>query len=72
MNSIPKCPKCGGDMEEGFIRDHGLNRNDVAGWIAGKPEQGVLGGTRVLGKKIHEVRTFCCQKCGYLESYVDR
>ena len=59
-------------MEEGFVLDHGHGIKKYAGsWVAGKPEEGLFG-ARVLGKEKHPIRTFCCQKCGYLEGYVAR
>jgi predicted nucleic-acid-binding Zn-ribbon protein len=69
MNAPVKCPKCGDEMEEGFVVDHGYGQNYVAQWVAGKPEFGVFGGTKVWGKQQRPIRTFCCAKCGYLESY---
>jgi ribosomal protein S27AE len=62
-----KCSKCGADMEEGFVVDH-LRR--VSTWVAGKPEYGILGGAKIRDKS--PIQTFCCSKCGYLESYVSR
>jgi hypothetical protein len=38
----PKCAKCGGDTQEGFIPDSAHSGNEVPFWIAGKPEIGML------------------------------
>ncbi len=57
-------------MDEGFIVDYTeAGGKVVSHWVAGKPEFGLFGGTKTRGKVQHPVRTFCCQKCGYLESY---
>jgi len=76
MDKPPKCPKCGGLMDEGYLieRGHG-NRQSVTTWVGGAPD---WGGT-VLGLKVGPLRTgerpnlavstFRCATCGYLESY---
>lgn len=56
-------------MNEGFFVDFAENGARVAHWIAGKPEFGLLGGTKTWGKLQHPVQTFRCRKCGCLESY---
>ena len=69
MNAPVKCPKCAGEMQEGFVVDYGYNKNYVAHWVAGKPQFGPLGGTKLWGKEQRPIQTFRCAKCGYLESY---
>lgn len=56
-------------MNEGFVPDHALSVNPVAHWVAGKPEFGPMGGLKFWRKDPRPIRTFCCAKCGYLESY---
>ncbi len=56
-------------MNEGFVLDNGYPQNRVAHWVAGKPEFGPLGGLKLWGKDRRPIRTFCCAKCGCLESY---
>ncbi len=72
-----KCPKCGSDMEEGFILEY---KHETFGeprttseWIAGKPEKETWLGTN-LGVKITDrrrlkVAAFRCVTCGFLEFY---
>jgi hypothetical protein len=67
MIETPKCSKCGGEMEEGFV----LDRHYSAKWVAGEPKTS-FPGPRVWGKEQHEIHMFCCKKCGYLEGYVSR
>lgn len=69
MDIAPKCPKCGGAMEEGFILDSSHSAQLVAHWVAGRPESSFWTGTKVRDKERHQTQTFCCSKCGYLESY---
>ena len=60
-----KCPKCKGEMEEGFIADH-LAAVSVTGQKWGTSTK--LGG--FLGvNDAHDVKTHRCKSCGYLESY---
>jgi len=55
-------------MKEGFVVDRGPS-NYVAEWVAGEPEFGTFGGLKLWSKERRPIRTFCCGKCGYLESY---
>jgi hypothetical protein len=67
----PACSKCGGQMEEGFILDDGRNGASVTSWIAGKPEFGFFG-VKSADKINHQIVSFACVECGYLESYIRR
>jgi len=59
-------------MDEGFVIDHEDARKRVIHWVAGKPEYGPLGGVKEWSKEQHQIQTFRCPKCGYLESYAPR
>jgi predicted nucleic-acid-binding Zn-ribbon protein len=52
-SEVKKCPKCGGEMEEGFLP--GAPR-----WKCGKPLFGI-GGYRLIGYR--------CKNCGFVEFY---
>ncbi len=65
----PKCGKCGGDMQEGYVPDAGRSGYDTAIWVAGRPEFGLFGDAKISDKETYAVRTFRCIKCGFLESY---
>lgn len=65
----PKCSKCGGDTQEGYLPDRGRNSYDAPIWVAGKPEFGFFGDAKIAGKESYSIRTFRCTKCGFLESY---
>jgi predicted RNA-binding Zn-ribbon protein involved in translation (DUF1610 family) len=65
-----KCPKCGGDMEVGFIRDrsHGA-ASRAAEWAGGVPESSWFGQVRMGDAVRYQVEAFRCEKCGFLEQY---
>lgn len=67
----PKCPKCSGVMERGFVveySDAGAN-SDI--WAEGEPPQGSFFNPfpSVRGRRVFPVTTHRCTVCGYLESY---
>ncbi len=66
-----QCPKCNGEMVQGFIFDRadGGNRR-VINWVEGAPEKSDFWTvTRVPEEKCIPVGTFRCSVCGFLESY---
>ena len=64
-----ECPKCRSRMEEGFIQDAGQHGIQIPKWIEGTPEKSFWAGVKTKGKRQHEVRTYRCSRCGYLEAY---
>jgi predicted nucleic-acid-binding Zn-ribbon protein len=60
-----KCPKCGAEMQEGFV----IESRVPSRWIAGKPDMSVFGGPKVHGKEQRQIESYRCVECGYLESY---
>ena len=69
MSELPKCLRCNGEMEQGFIVDNHEFTADVAQWVAGEPEPALLGGAKTAGRAQYYVITLRCKNCGYLESY---
>jgi Domain of unknown function (DUF6487) len=64
----PECGRCGEEMELGYIPDHGhCNVTHQPEWSAAKFVDGSYGLT-LYGRR-HQVRTYRCPGCGYLESY---
>lgn len=61
-----KCPKCQGEMTEGII-------GDMWGSVGeGVSQQEWGDGSKSWAKQLKmqkKIVTFCCQNCGYLESY---
>jgi hypothetical protein len=66
--SSQPCPKCGGQMERGFIIDHSHTARAVSQWAAGTPKSSFWQGTK-LPDESQPIGTFRCSSCGFLESY---
>jgi len=67
-----KCPKCNGEMVQGFIIDFkGSKFSIVSTWVEGAPGKPTWFGTCVPApaEKCIPVGTFRCSVCGFLESY---
>jgi hypothetical protein len=49
------CPKCGKQMEEGYIPSRGVGLNKLQAnfpvWVSGQPEKCFLGGLDLTGKR---------------------
>ena len=70
MDQNTKCPKCGGSLEEGFIRDAIPGGGSVpSAWYQGPLERSFWMGVKTLGRVHYQVRTYRCTQCGFLESY---
>ena len=62
------CPKCQGAMAEGFVPIDKDGMRGISTWIEGAPEKKWYG--LKLGRKTrHEIQTWRCGRCGFLESY---
>jgi hypothetical protein len=66
---VPKCLRCGGDMQQGYIGDRTLGGYDPTKWFEGELAIGKLGGIKKAKSAPFLVSTYRCVKCGYLESY---
>ena len=64
-----KCAKCGGAMEEGFVRDVLQGGCTPATWVEGQPEWSFWSGTKTSGKEQFRLQAFRCAKCGLVELY---
>ena len=65
------CPKCSGEMVQGFIVDRSGGRGfiSVSSWVEGTPEKSFWWGTIAPDERHVPVGTFRCSACGFLESY---
>ena len=63
------CSKCGGRMDQGWMPDARDQGPKPTVWIAGTPKKGFLGMFKVRGLTRHDIETWRCGRCGYLESY---
>ena len=60
-------------MQEGFIVDWGdTNTRRVSQWVAGAPEPSFWLGVKIGDRAVYDVRTYRCEKCGFLESYAPK
>jgi len=55
-------------MSVGFILDSTDGSRKVASWVEGKPVRGWFS-VKTGKKETHEIQTWRCGKCGFLESY---
>ncbi len=63
------CPKCSGNMIQGFIVDFTQGGQIVSHWSSGAPQSSFWMGTQVKEENMVPVGSFRCDDCGYLESY---
>ena len=68
MQKPGTCPKCGGSFTEGFVVDETHGAHGVASWVEGEPAKSFWTGIKIPGEKI-AIRTWRCNRCGYLENY---
>ena len=67
---MKECPRCRGNMSEGFIIDRGdYNAQNLQKWVEGEPVRSFWTGLQTKDRDKFEVSTWRCDKCGYLESY---
>lgn len=60
------CPKCNGQMENGFIIDRGHSGSYISSWVQGTPKEDSGSVNTDPGSPIVTQR---CKACGFLESY---
>ena len=65
----PTCPKCRGEMEDGFLVDHTYGTAAASEWVEGPVEASFWTGVKLRGRERRRVSTWRCLRCGYLESY---
>ena len=63
------CPKCQGEMEQGFVLDNTQGVQIVSHWSSGQPKKSFWTGTKLSEDKQIPIGTFRCKDCGYLESF---
>jgi hypothetical protein len=68
MSQVPiACPKCKGEMVQGYVLDFTPTGGRVRKWYSGPP-RGFLNVILDSAEQI-PIGTFRCQSCGFLESY---
>lgn len=71
MEPHNRCPKCNGEMEQGFILDHkDYASGFVSQWQPGEPKKSFWRGVKASKEgPQYEITAYRCSDCGYLESY---
>jgi hypothetical protein len=64
----PQCPKCAGEMEQGFVIDNTYGARLVSHWSKGAPRESFWGGAKKPDGEL-PIGMFRCPSCGYLEAY---
>lgn len=70
-NHNMQCPKCQGEMVQGFVPDYYQTGIFVVGWHPGQPKKSFWNRTKVAEAEGIPIGAFRCQKCGFLEFYAD-
>ena len=63
------CSRSGSVMEAGFILAVGAEEDRQSRWVEGKPEYSFWHGLNINNRRQFPVITYCCEQCGFLESY---
>lgn len=70
MATEMSCPKCNGEMAEGFVLDRGdYNIKMPSVWVEGNPETSFWSGLKTSDREAFRVQAFRCSSCNYLEFY---
>ena len=71
-----KCPKCGGNMIKGARVDLSYGATVRESWVPEEYFQGKKSVRDFLLRKWKKqgrlVESFCCERCGYIESYAKK
>ena len=70
-NDNKRCPKCSGEMAQGFVPDAAHGSTHVARWHPGQPKKSFWTGTKAPFGEGVPIGAFRCQRCGFLEFYCD-
>ena len=65
------CPKCNGEMAQGFVPDYSHGATLVGSWHAGHPKKSFWSRTKAPFREGIPIAAFRCQKCGFTEFYSD-
>jgi hypothetical protein len=72
MNKTDNCPKCQGELVQGFIPDLAFAQAVVGHWYKGPPRTHYSGDMKVPALGGLPIAAFRCSQCGYLELYADK
>ncbi len=66
-----QCPKCGGNMVQGFVPDRTHQIAFVEEWVCGQPRKSFWRHTKAPLNQGIPIAAFRCEKCGFVEFYAD-
>ena len=66
-----QCPKCRGNMVQGFVPDYTQQVAVVESWQEGQPKKSWWTRTKAPVNQGIPIGAFRCEKCGFLELYAD-
>lgn len=70
MNEKNNCPKCNGQMEQGFIPDYSHGGTVAVGsWHKGLPKKDFWTRTKAIRWEGIPMAAFRCSACGFIEIY---
>lgn len=69
-NKTMQCPKCKGEMVQGFVPDYS-HAVFVAAWHPGQPKKSFWTRTKAPLAEGVPIGAFRCEKCGFLEFFAD-
>ena len=69
---VKKCPKCQGNMSDGFMIDRGYQFSiSPMRWYQGQPVKKLwFGLVRLVWSDRYPIHAYCCDQCGFIEHYV--
>jgi hypothetical protein len=70
-NDRVECPKCSGEMMQGFVPDYSYAQILVGRWHEGQAEKSFWSKTKTPSTEGIPIGAFRCQRCGFLEFYAD-
>ena len=66
-----KCPKCEGQMIQGFVPEYAKECAVVSEWHEGAPRKSFWAGTKIKPGEGVPIGAFRCQRCGFVKCYAD-
>jgi hypothetical protein len=66
---VSQVPKCGAEMEPGFVVDHTYGMAEASEWVEGPVERSFWTGVNLRNRERRRVETARHVRCGFLESY---
>lgn len=63
------CPKCQGQMTQGFVPDLRRASAEVSHWVEGHPKTDMWAGINLDRKRTYPIGAHRCESCGFLEFY---